>query len=162
MEQLLRQPAWIGRSRYEVTKKKQVFHFGHVKCARSRASKWNIHGGWMEYKSRGHGRSAHKYCTSTPRTSYFEKMIQRPGILEKSFTVAATKDQCQCPNQTIYNLDCVFLMLALPFGYCSVSGAWIPSLCTNFVSLLASLPINSFSIQITLSISASCNQRCLN
>lgn len=51
-------------------------------------------GASMACKHGGQERSAHNCCTSAPTTSFLERMVQRPGILEKSITWAATRDQC--------------------------------------------------------------------
>lgn len=136
-------PGWEQQAR--VTK--QQLHFGHVQFARPKASEWRP-GDSMEHKRGGQERSAHKYCTFTPTTSYLERMVQRPGIREKSFTVTATRDQChRAPARLLlqHNLSCIFLMLTL---------FWLLILnmdSTNSVSYLPSSPPNSFSNQITVS-----------
>lgn len=143
-------PGWEQQVR--VTK--QQLRLGHVQFARPKASKWRP-GDSMEHKRGGQEQSAHKYCTFTPTTSYLERMVQRPGILEKSFTVTATRDQCHsAPARLLlqHNLSCIFLMLTL---------FWLLILnmdSTNSVSYLPSSPKIPFPIKL-LSVSTTCNHR---
>lgn len=84
-------PGWAQQVR--VTK--QQLRLGHVQFARPKASEWRP-GDSTEHKRGSQERSAHKYCTFTPTTSYLERMVQRPGCLDSNKTPVSP-----CPCQTV-------------------------------------------------------------
>lgn len=109
-------PGWEQQVR--VTK--QQLRLGHVQFARPKASEWRP-GDSTEHKRGGQERSAHKYCTFTPTTSYLERMVQRPGCLDSNKTpvspcpcqtVTATQSKLYFPDA--HPLDCSFWTWILP------------------------------------------------
>lgn len=115
---------------------------------------WRVNG----RKHGGRERSAHKRCASAPTTSFLERMVQRPGILEKSITRATMRDRrhsvlTRCA--TMSSGQCFLDAHPLAELLCSEPGFLsLHQLCKP----PANIPMNSFPIQITLLVSAMYSQ----